>query len=188
MDQQPSKTPSSASNCRGNGLQLKEWGCGWLLGCTTNLTQLQVMMKAASETMTQDFVPACPNDLASLCLDITAYSIQVPGPVVKGRIAWRSVFSPHVARWLHWRRAQALYDSELEQGGAIPGPSSQATNHVSNNVVDDSDATPGRKCVRCEIYMLGRDSVPQCIDYILVAGDRVRVVATADNPLKAKLA
>lgn len=155
----------------------KEWGFGWLLGSTTTLTELQAMLATASKaSFASDFIPLCEHDVDSLAFEIAAYSIQVSGPVVKGRIGWRSTCSALVARWLHWRRVQAVYD---QQPLLLPHPSIARASCAAMDQRCFSSST-----VRCEIYMVGADRVPECVDYILLDGHRVRRVYSVETEIR----
>jgi hypothetical protein len=81
------------------GLAKPRWGCGLLIGVDTG-AEAKAFLKSLSTKKGWD------NSIRVMDLGM--------GPVKKGRIRWRNMLTPIIARYLHWNRAFIDYISEQD--------------------------------------------------------------------------
>ena len=84
--------------------------------------------------------------------------------ILRGRIPWRSVVTPVVAPFLHWKRYYDIY----KEGGYSS----------DNGRADDHEGS-----VALEVYVTGPNDSFMYIDYIILMGDTSAIVDGLDPPM-----
>ncbi|KAL3940410.1 MAG: hypothetical protein SGBAC_005042 [Bacillariaceae sp.] len=125
------------------------WGCGFAIQAESDHEATDLLIKVqAANTMEEP---------------MRLVKIQGGVKLLRGRIPWRSMFTPMVAPYLHWERYYDIYRKN--------GYSSD------NGRPDDHEGS-----VALEIYVTGPSDTFMYIDYIILMGDTSAIFDGLDPP------